>query len=138
MPHHGEGGAGGAGYSFIVFDSGGDSIGAGSTRWMSKSLLNWAEARALMRLGMNCIIDRLYVDTGLANVAPGETLTVTFRVNGLNTALGCVVVGGTMTASDLVNAVALTPADYSAIRVVSSNNGGWVNMYVEMSVRVLT
>ena len=81
---------------------------------------------------VNGVLEHLYVRCQLAP-GVGETFTFAVQIGGVVTALTAQIAGAALTATDLVNQVAITAGQTIGIRVISSLNAavtrlewGWV------------
>ena len=127
------GGGGGISSSQLEWDCVPNFFTGGITRYFANSGLVNSELvmKPIVQAGT---IDRLYIQLS-GNIAGGETLVITIRLNGAPTTLTATVGGGASTATDLVNSFAVVAGDYVTAQGVSSNIGGWTNRYCSIAVR---
>lgn len=81
-------------------------------------------------------IDSLYVDLGTAP-GRGETMSVTLRLNGADTALTVTISGTAKTGSDTSHSVAVVAGDVVGWKVVASNNGAYAAANARYSCRFI-
>ena len=112
------------------------TVAAGTTRYSSLGNQNHGGTESLQTIivPFRCLLRNLYINTHVA-VGVGETLTVTVRINGVNTLLSSTISGAAQTSNnDLVNRVIVNAGDTFIIEIVATNNGAWVAPFLRWSL----